>query len=237
MRSNDVVIRDLEIMTGARNYNSWLYSRFDRYLGRRILEVGSGVGNFTAKFLDRDIVVATDVHEPCVDFLKTAFKGKKNVVPLNIDIASPQSGILRDYKPDTIVCINVLEHVKNDRAALANMHHILGKGGRLALLVPAFQSLYGTIDRLVGHHRRYTKRGLGTKLTDAGFTIKDLYYLNSLGVLGWFLNNRLIKRREESPAQVKFYDSAVVPWLSRVERILRPPFGLSLIAVAERKDI
>ena len=119
--------------------------------------------------------------------------------------------------------------------ALRNMREVLRPGGRLALLVPAYQFLFGTIDRLVGHHRRYTRTGLSAALTAAGFTIRDIYYMNSLGVFGWLLNNRIVKRREESPAQVLFYDKAVVPWLSRIERVIRPPFGLSLVAIAEKE--
>ena len=236
MFSDDPVIRDLEIMAGAVNYRKWIYSRFDKYLGQRVIEIGAGTGNFTEFFLDREIVVPLDNYEPCVAYMKRRFSGRENVIPLKMDISSPEALTLSRYRPDTVVCINVLEHVSDDAAAISNISKVLEKGGMFILLAPAFQFLYGSIDRLVGHYRRYNKRELKGKLTEAGFNIKEIFYMNSVALFGWFLNNRILKRREESLKQVLFFDRFIVPWLKNLEGIVRPPFGLSLVAVGERGD-
>jgi len=234
MNNSDAIIRDLEVMAGATNYRRWIYSQFDKYLGGRIVELGSGIGTFTELFLDRELVVAVDNHEPCIEYLKRRFSGHKNVIPLKRDIGSVEMLEVSYYKPHTVVCINVLEHVKDDMMALSHMFEILNIGGKAILLVPAFQSLYGSIDRLVGHYRRYSKRELTSKLIGTGFKIREAFYMNSLAVLGWLLNNRIIRRKEESLEQVLFYDRFIVPSLKNVERIVRPPLGLSIVAIAEK---
>ena len=157
-----------------------------------------------------------------------------NIIPLEESIDSPSILSLSRYSPDTIVCINVLEHVEDDVAALDNMFSILTEEGKLILLVPAFQFMYGTIDRLVGHYRRYSKRDIETKLVTAGFYVKSISYMNCIAPFGWFLNNRILKKQEESPYQVVFYDRFVVPWLRKIEQIFIPPFGLSLVVVGEK---
>lgn len=234
MMHADPVIHDLEIMSRANNYRAWIFSHFSRHTGQRIIEIGAGIGNFTRLFADRELVIAVDTHEACIEYLKKRFSDHNNIVSLKGDIADTELLKLCEYKPDTVVCINVLEHVQDDMAALSNMFHLLGHGGRLALLVPAYQFLFGSIDRVVGHCRRYNKNELAKKLASAGFTIEDLFYMNSVGVLGWFLNNRILEKEKESPSQVMVFDKLFVPWLRYAENIFRPPFGLSLVAVAKK---
>lgn len=230
----DPVIHDLEIMSRAGNYRAWIFSHFSRHIGQRIVEIGAGIGNFTRLFSDRELVIAVDTHEACIAYLQKRFSDDNNIVSLKGDIADTELLKLSAYKPDTVVCINVLEHVQDDMAALSNMFHMLGHGGRLALLVPAYQFLYGSIDRVVGHHRRYDKKELQNKLAGAGFAVEDLFYMNSLGVFGWFLNNRILKKDNESVPQVMAFDKLIVPWLRYAENISRPPFGLSLVAIAKK---
>ena len=234
MYDSDAIIRDLEIMSGARNYAEWIFGKFKNFLGNRVVEIGAGIGNFTGKFLDRELVVAVDNYKPCIEYIKNRFADNNNIVPFEESIDSPSILNLSRYIPDTIVCKNVLEHVEDDIAALDNMFSILTEGGKLILLVPAFQFMYGTIDRLVGHYRRYSKRDIETKLVTAGFYVKSISYMNCIAPFGWFLNNRILKKQEESPYQVVFYDRFVVPWLRKNEQIFIPPFGLSLIVVGEK---
>ena len=232
--SLDPIVRDLQIMAPARNYSRWIYEQFRPHLGRRVIECGAGIGNFTELLLDRELVVAVDAYQPCLEQLARRFAAEKQVVPVLMDISSPRLLELSRHRPDTVICINVLEHVEDDVAALINMWSILQPGGRLALLVPAYPILYGTIDRKIGHYRRYTKRVLTDRIARAGFQIRRLFCMNVIAPLGWFLNNRIFKRQEESVAQVLFFDRFIVPWLRPAERILNPPFGLSLIAVCEK---
>ena len=231
----DLIIRDQELVMGAINYRKWIYTQFSKYLGRRVIEMGAGIGNFTEMFLDKELVVAVDNHKECVKYMKRRFTSSRNVIPVEMDISDPHIVSLSQYRPDTVVCINVLEHVRNDEVALSYMSEILKKGGRLILMVPAFQILYGSIDRLLGHHRRFSKKELISRLCDTSFVIKEISFINSIAVIGWFLNNRILKRKEESLAQVLFFDRFVVPWLKPIEKLVKPPFGLSLLAIGEKE--
>lgn len=236
MQSADAVIRDLEIMAKAVHYRDWIYHQFRNDIGGRVMEVGAGIGTFTELFLDRELVVAIDAYGPCVDTMKGKFARRPNVIALQMDIAAPEIQELCSYRPDTIVCLNVLEHIADDGAALGNMFSLLDEGGTVALLVPAFQSLYGSVDRLVGHQRRYSRKELRDKLVAAGLRVRTMFYMNSVAVFGWFLNNRILKRKEESLGQVLLYDRLVVPMLKVLEDRVKPPFGLSIVAVAEKKE-
>ncbi len=230
----DPVIRDLEIMSVAHRYQRWMYEQFRPHLGQRIVECGAGIGNMTRLLLDRELVIAVDIHGPCLDELRRRLHVPKNVLTVQLDVGSPDLVSLQRYAPDTILCINMLEHIEDDAATLREMFELLPQRGRLLILVPAFQGLYGSIDRRLEHYRRYGKPLLAHKLREAGFAVMKLFYMNSIATIGWFLNNRVLNRTDQSSSQVRIFDRWVVPWLSRVERLVRPPFGLSLIAVAQK---
>lgn len=231
--SEDPIIRDLEIMSEAKNYHDWIFSHFRPHLGRRVLELGAGIGNMTEMMRDRELVIAVDIHEAAVQYLRNRFAAADNIIPMLMDIEGESLMGLKDHHPDTIVCINVLEHIEDDRQALQSMHALLEPGGKVLLLVPAFQFLYGGVDKAVGHYRRYGRRELFRKLDEAGYRVRDIFYMNSVAVPGWYLHNRIRGKSEESPSQVLMFDRFVAPWLRPLEALVRPPFGLSLIAVAE----
>jgi SAM-dependent methyltransferase len=231
-----MTIADLEIMSNAPAYRRWMFENLKEYLGGRILEVGGGIGNFTEFLLDRQLVVTVDVLQRCVDYMTERFSDFDNVVPARFDIQNSNILRLQIMNFDTVVCLNVLEHVEDDVEALRIMNQLLCPDGRLVLLVPAYQFLYGTVDRSLKHCRRYSRKGLIAKLQHTDFRIEHLCYMNLLGVFGWFYNNRLVHRKEESTKQVVFFDRAIVPWLSRIEKRVRPPFGLSLVSISRKRQ-
>jgi SAM-dependent methyltransferase len=141
----------------------------------------------------------------------------------------------RDELTDTIICVNVLEHIEDNVMTLKNMHDIMVEGGKLLLLVPALKLLYGEIDRFHNHYRRYSRFELIDKLNKSGFKIIDNYYMNSTGIFGWFYDTIILRRQEHTSKHVMFFDRFIVPWLSRLERLKRPPIGLSLIVIAEKR--
>jgi SAM-dependent methyltransferase len=140
---------------------------------------------------------------------------------------------LESLRFDTIVCINVLEHVRDDAGALRRLAAMLAPGGALALLVPAHPALYGAYDRLDGHFRRYTRAGLRRLLEAAGLRVRRLHFLNAPGAVGWWVQYRLLRRAVHGPAQFGAMNR-ILPWVRALESRLHPPFGLSLVAVAER---
>lgn len=225
---------ELELMFQAVNYHNWIWQRIKSFCGNRVLEVGAGLGMFTEKLKnDRELVISSELDKNLLGFLRDQYGSSENVKVVEWD-AGDQNNIESWWDPDTIACINVLEHIENDRQVLATFSKMLKSGNNLILFVPAFPALYGTIDRLGGHYRRYSKRDLIGKVKQAGFRIKKMEYFNSIGLICWFLVNRIFKLKGNNPSSVRFYDKFVVPILAFVEARFTIPFGQSLLVICER---
>jgi SAM-dependent methyltransferase len=229
---SDITVSDLEMMSSAVNYRRWLFDQVAAYRGRRVLEVGAGIGNYTDFLADAEQVVSIDIHAGALEVLRGKYAGDPRVAIHQADIADPACRSLASYGCDSAICFNVLEHVEDHVGALRNVASILVPGGRLLLIVPALPFIYGTVDRSLCHYRRYTPASLRSALGAAGYAAERVWWMNFPGIFGWFLNNRILKRREESAAQIRFYDRCIVPWLRRVESLVRPPVGLSLVCSA-----
>jgi glycosyltransferase involved in cell wall biosynthesis len=232
---HDVGAVTLRRMGRLQEYNRWLHDRFDAYLGTRVLEVGSGVGNQTRYFSDRERVVASDIEPHYVRELKNRFERTSNVrvasFQFPLDNASRED--LRAERINTIVCMNVLEHIEDDRNTLRDFAAILPAGGHLVLLVPSMPSLYGTLDVNLNHFRRYDREPLRELLESTGFEVETLNYMNRLGVFGWWLNSRVLHRTVLPRAQLAAF-RWLLPLLKSEEK--HPPsFGMSLLALARRK--
>lgn len=214
-------------------YNHWIYEQIARALGSRVIEIGSGTGNIT-HFLSAGgrEVVATDVVPAYRSLLQKTFDGQPNVSVGKFDLTAPAPAEYLSEPFDTVVCLNVLEHVEDDLFALGQMREILVDHGKLALLVPAHRLLFGEFDRAVGHYRRYERRELADKLARSGFRLVEMKFFSMLATLPWLINGRLLKR-DYLPAGQANLANQLVPLL-KLERLIGPPFGLSLIAIAEK---
>ena len=134
-----------------------------------------------------------------------------------------------------MICLNVVEHVENDRVALANMKNVLAAGGTAIVLVPQGQWNFGTLDQVLGHQRRYSKESLRKLAEDCGFVVKEIIEFNRVGTPAWFVNGKLLRRRVFGLFQIWMLDL-----FTPVFRVIDPflPFpGLSLIAVLERRKM
>ena len=223
--------RILQRMQKVSRYNAWMWDQIAPFVGHRILEVGSGVGNMTRFFARRERVVATDLNEKYLLILHHLLDGHPNVRIERLDL-NEDARWLESERLDTVVCLNVLEHIEHDEQALASLFRVLCVGGRLVLLVPALPALYGSLDRALDHHRRYARDELLAKLRCAGFEVERSWFFNLLGVAGWYVNSRVLRRRTFPPVQLTLYDS-LVP-LFRIESRFRLPLGMSLIAIARK---
>lgn len=234
--SHDVGEDTLYRMRLMKNNNKWLFDRIHPYLGTNILEVGSGIGNIS-KFLisPNTNVVLTDVKKSYLEYLRHRFVGNPKVKILSHDISSTDLSNISQMDIDTVVCINVLEHIENDDIALENIHKFLCNDGRLILIVPAGKALYGSLDEGVDHFRRYEKDTLKKKLEKNDFIIDEIYYHNLLSTIGWFVNGRIFKRKLMSSLQVRIIDK-MIPLLAKAENKCRVPFGLSLIVVCRKTN-
>lgn len=220
----------------AHRYFDWQLALAKPWLGNRVLEIGCGMGNFTRTILDRELVVGVDVETDCVARHRENHRHYGNVVSLEIDASNADSAAaLSGYNLDSVVCLNVLEHIEDDRQTLRNLWKILPDGGRVVLIVPAFQGLYGPIDRLLGHYRRYSKRSVRELASATGFEPIKLHYLNLVGYFGWWANAKVFKRTEQSGAQIATFDKLIVPWLRPLESAIHPPVGQSVFTVFEKR--
>ena len=214
-------------------YNHWIYESVSHALGRRVLEVGSGTGNIT-RFLcvgGRE-VMATDVVPSYRNELERLFDGHPNVSVGKFDLTTKAPDAFVADPFDSIVCLNVLEHIEDDLFALRQMLDSLAPGGNLALLVPAHQFLYGEFDRALGHFRRYERRELAGKLEKVGFVVREMKFFSLIAALPWLINGRLLKR-DHIPTEQANLANLLVPLL-KLERLIGPPCGLSLIAIAQK---
>jgi SAM-dependent methyltransferase len=226
---------ELDALAEAKNYYRWVVSQFAPFLGKRVIEVGAGIGTFAGSILHHTPVAELVLVEPSdnlLPILQRRFAGEPRV---KIVHGYFQRGAML-ARADSIVLVNVLEHIAEDQALLNDTHEVLPPGGTLLLLVPALPRIYGSLDQAFGHYRRYTKTSLASKLRLAGFGIRRLAYLNLPGSVGWFLTGRVLRRTTLKLRYVRWYDRWVIPWLSRLERRWEPPFGQSLIVIARKLD-
>jgi glycosyltransferase involved in cell wall biosynthesis len=231
---HDVGAITLRRMSKLGSYNEWLHQRFDHWLGKRVLEVGSGVGNQTRFFAERERVIASDIEAHYVRELQAKFGRRSNVrvASFRFPLADKDVEDIRAEGIDSIVCLNVLEHIEDDRGTLRDFARVLPSGGHLALLVPSMPSLYGTLDQHLNHYRRYSFDELKQKVSEAGFTIDTLRFLNRPGVFGWWLNSRVLKRKVLPSKQLSAF-RFLLPLLSLEEK--NPPsFGMSLLVLATK---
>jgi len=221
-------------MAKARNYFAWQGRLVMPELGQRVVEVGCGTGNFTGMLLDREMVVSIDIEPDCVERLQARYPNRPNLYTTCCDAGSAEFADLRRFRPDSCVCLNSLEHIEDDRGALAAMASITEPGGAIVLIVPAFEALYGPLDHNLGHYRRYTRQSMADLAAAAGLEVKTARYMNVAGFFGWWANSHLFRRESQSSGQIEFFDRFVAPIASRVEAAVPPPFGQSLF-VALRK--
>jgi SAM-dependent methyltransferase len=224
---------ELDAMAEARNYYNWILRLAGPYIGTRVVEVGAGVGNFAAALL-KEIPVSTLVLVEPADNLfpvlsrRFATEGRVELVKGYLGECASLSCM------DSLIAINVIEHVRDDAEFLHRAFTILAPGGTIILFAPALASLCGTLDEAFEHYRRYKRSELTAKLRQARFCLETIRYFNFPGIVTWFLAGKVWRRKTLQPAQVRLYDRWVVPWVSKIERRWEPPIGQSLLAIARK---
>ena len=225
-------------MSASHRFNDWMYQEILPSLHGDILEIGSGIGTFSEKLIKdfpHSSLTFTDISPTYIELLKKKFSSNKNMSIYGLDLNERLDYERIGYnKFDSILAVNVLEHVENDEFAFAQLYNMLKEKGTLVVLVPAYKFLYNIIDKNIGHYRRYTKKELESKVRKTGFIIDKIFYFNSLGLIGWYLNGNLLKNPKVSGTGLKVLDT-VVPVLKYTERIFGKRIGLSIICYAKKK--
>jgi SAM-dependent methyltransferase len=196
-----------------------------------VLEVGAGHGELTERLRREAHVTSTDLSKRCVDELAVRFDGCSDVDVLQADVAALGT---EGRTFDSVVLINVLEHIDDDVDALADLRELLKPGGRLCVFVPAFEGLYSDFDRKIGHRRRYRRSHLASTFDRAGLAVVDARYVNTVGALAWWVFARQLGQVPTQRWSVRVYDRLAVPVIRQLEAGRAPRFGQSLLCIGER---
>jgi SAM-dependent methyltransferase len=213
-------------------YRRYQYELIEPHCGRSILEVGAGLGEFAEQFDDVDRLVVTDVDPDAVAVMAHRFAGRPEVQVRQLELGKPPG---LEQPVASVVAINVLEHFEDDIGALRSLATAVEVGGSVVLWVPGYQRLYGEFDRRVGHFRRYTPRTLTEVVRRAGLEVELVKPVNLLGGVAWWLTVRRGGTESPDPRLVAVFDRCVVPVTKALERVVRVPFGQSVLCVARKR--
>ena len=232
-----LIERDLKILAKSENYLHFQFSKIEKYIGRRVLEIGAGIGNHTKRILNHspDLLIALEKELSFCKILKNKFDGRIEVLCADLNKLHTFEEYLKSKTIDTVVAINVLEHIKDDLVCLTNLTRGITSRGRILIIIPAFDGLYSTLDRRYGHFRRYNKSIVQSYSKKLELNIIHLSYFNVVGGLAWYLFAKIGKFKHMNNRGMTLFDR-LSPILSVIEsNFYNFPFGLSLVAVLEKK--
>ena len=226
--------KELEIMSFARNYYRWMMQYFAPFIGEHVIEVGAGCGNVTDMLIHHGAkrIIALEPSDNMYGLLKDRFRHTPAVTTVKANLSS---GVLRpEADADSVIYVNVLEHIERDFEELLLVRRFLSDRGRLLIFVPALPQLFGTFDSAVGHFRRYTKTGLLKLIRQAGYDVLQCRYFDLPGAAAWWVLFRLLRRTTFTSHDIAFYDRYAVPVIQRLEQFIEPPVGKNLLLISQK---
>lgn len=231
-------IEVLEQLSRATHYLDWQLSFFEKWLGGEMLEIGCGTGTVTKRLLERGAnVTAVDDSESALAALHGRLSHYESSGHLRLIAGDIESNEFWSRIPgpfDAAIAVNVIEHITEDGVLVGRLAERIAPGGRLLVLVPAGPALYGTADRMAQHRRRYRPEDLRRLFETNGFAVRTLQHFNMIGAIGWWL--RFVLRKEENFSTPEIGTmERLTPLMRRLESIAPVPFGLSLVAVGEKR--
>jgi SAM-dependent methyltransferase len=238
-QSDPTGFETLESFSKIPAFNRWLYDKIKGFMRGQILEIGSGIGNISAFLLKDQLSVSlSDLRPEYTRLLKKKFNGEAHLQAVyDLDLSQPDFVNRHPDlvgKFDTIIALNVIEHIENDSLAVRNAAAMLRKDGRLLILVPAGQWLYNSLDRELSHYKRYSKTSLNNLLKSAGLVISSNRYFNAAAILGWWFSGNILRHKIISPAQLNAYN-LLVPVFRIYDWFVTPFTGISVISVGTKK--
>lgn len=231
-------LETLDVIASADKFNEWMFDTIKPHCKGTILEIGSGTGNISRFFLrDGFAVMLSDIRKQYCRILGETFNGNTNLLGVQlIDLVLPDfdvkhKDLIGNF--DTVVALNVVEHIEDDLLAIANAKKLLSKKGTLIVLVPAYQWLYNRLDKELYHFCRYTKGTLGKLFLKNDLAIKTQLYFNALGMAGWIVSGKMLRKKIIPRTQMSFYNK-IVPVARLLDVTLFRQMGLSVIVVGEK---
>lgn len=228
----------LQVIAGARQFNTWMFRVIQPFINGRILEIGSGIGNISSLLLkDYPSVTLSDINPQYCSYLHEHYGHFTSLESIErLDLVAPDfeqrnANLLQQF--DTIILMNVIEHIEDHDQAVNNAKRLLRTGGQLILLAPAYPYLFCKLDTGLGHFRRYTKKSLKALLTRNGFFISGHTYFNFTGIAGWFLFGKILRRTELNNGEVGIYEKTV-PLHKFIDRLMHRFAGLSVICIGKK---
>jgi glycosyltransferase involved in cell wall biosynthesis len=216
----------------APRFAKWMADTIRPYLGERVLEIGAGIGNLTSNLVPRKEYWASDVNPHYLEKLKKMQTTRPYLQVQYTDATMAETYPTETF--DTVICLNVVEHLEDDVAALKNIRATLDRNGRAIILVPNGPGLYGSLDKVLGHYRRYTEAQLAEACGRAGFRIENVLKFNRIGAPGWWWNGKVLKKNTFGFWQIKLLNT-LIPLVRPIDRFL--PFAhLSWIMILRRDD-
>jgi glycosyltransferase involved in cell wall biosynthesis len=230
---HDPGAKTLHALSAAPRFNRWMADTIRPFVGENVMEIGSGIGNLTRALVKgRKRYVATDLSPEYLSRLASRFPHRPNLEVLGCDLTRPENFEPFANAMDTVICLNVLEHIEDDRLGLRNIFSALCHGGRAIVLVPEGQSVFGTIDVALGHFRRYSEAELKEKMEATGFVVEQIVRFNRISRPAWYVSGRILKRTNLEWNQMHLYDSLVWLW-RRIDRYI-PWRPTSIIGIARK---
>lgn len=231
---SDYGARILDALAQTPRFNRWMADTVKPYVGRYVLEIGAGIGNLSQNLSPRrKSYIATDIDDEHLSRLQVRFQHRPNVSLARCDLTNPADFAKLQGIADTVVCLNVLEHTDDDAVGLRNINSALVPGGRAIVLVPQDQRIYGTLDEVLGHFRRYSEPELRKKMEAAGFEVEKVLHFNRATRPGWYINGRIFKRRYFSRFQLWMFDHLVWLW-KRLDTVFPWP-AISIIGIGRKR--
>ena len=231
------VFETLQSISNAPNFNYWMYKTISPYLKGSILELGSGLGNISEYIVkDFNDVTLSDYNLDYCEFLQKKFHGSPNVKQIisldlqDLQFKSKNTHLKESF--DSIVLLNVIEHLKDDQLSVDYCHFLLKKNGNLILLAPAYQLLYSKLDKEIGHYRRYTSKSLSS-LLHKDFVIQHKQYFNFLGMCAWLIVNKILRRKKLSKSSMITFNK-LVPMAKVLDKVIAHKLGVSNIVVGQK---
>ncbi|MGB8495776.1 MAG: bifunctional glycosyltransferase/class I SAM-dependent methyltransferase [Candidatus Acidiferrum sp.] len=204
----------------APRFTKWMADTIRPYVGDRVLEIGAGIGNLTTNLVPRTTYYASDINPHYLGRLETLKQARPYLQVHYTDASAAETYPGEQF--DTVICMNVVEHIENDVEALSNIRMSLDKNGRAIVLVPNGPRLFGSLDKVLGHYRRYTQEQLVQACQDAGFTVEKVLKFNRIGTPGWWLNGRILKKETFGFWQIKLLNFLVL-FVRPIDRFLPFP--------------